>query len=259
MNNLKIKRRPISVALIVFGLALTLVRSGLAQAFSPEQLYYFQEAAQAQDRSLIETSLRPDYQDCIMDGENCPDYDYYIVKVSEYWIHNYGRLNKAFMVLIVDESDQIFVETDLTSYFEEGGDFLVSLENGAIYDLRRAIEMGAGNLKLSQGFPSGSSGNDQQSPFSDDPSEGFLGSCSSMNDLKGCPYIPSESKNNEVSEPKKKVGPGSQSYPYGDAPGVDFHYHQQGRGGGSGTNPSGPDTFLDAITEIEEVLRGGVN
>ena len=258
MNNKRLKGYLLFLVSTLATIIIAVVHASVAQAFSQSGAHYFKTTVQDQDRSLIETTLRPEFQECIMEGTNCPDYDYYIVKVSEYWVHYYGRSGKAFMVLIVDSSDQVYVETDLTAYFEDDRDFLVSLENGAIYDLRQAMDMGSVDLQISQGSPMGASGNDEQSPFSDDPSEGMFGSCSSMNDLKGCPYIPSEPKPEKVDEPQK-VGPGSQSYPYGDAPGVDFHYHQQGRGGGSGTNPSGPDTFLDAITDIDEMIRGGVN
>ena len=256
MNNKKFKGMLLFLASVTATVILVMIYSSLAQAFSSEDLYYFEIAAQNQDRTLLDTSQRPEIIECIKYGTNCPDYGY-IVQVHEYWIHSYGRLDSSFLALIVDVDGQIHIETDLTSYFEDGGNFLVSLENGAVFDLRNAVDMNS-DIQLSQGSPMGASGNDEQSPFSDDPSEGFFGSCSSMNDLKGCPYIPSETKSKKVSEPQK-VGPGSQSYPYGDAPGVDFHYHQQGRGGGSGTNPSGPDTFLDAITDIDEMIRGGVN
>ena len=258
MNNIILLRSIILLFSIITFLVASQVYMDLAQAFTPEDLYYFEKHTQDQDRLLLETAQRPEIIECIKYGTNCPD-DGYIVQVIEYWKHIYGRSNSAFMMLIVDVDGQIHVETDLTAYFEDDGDFLVSRENGAIYDLREAADM-MSDLQISMGPPSGASGNtDQPSSFSDDPSEGFFGSCSSMHNLKGCPYIPSEPKVNETAEPQKKVGSGSQSYPYGDGPGVDFHYHQQSRGGGSGTNPSGPDTFLDAITEIEEVFRGGVN
>ena len=228
------------------------------QAFSQDDLYHFQQAAQEQDRTLLDVSQRPEIIECIKYGTNCPD-DGYIVQVIEYWKHLYGRSNSAFMMLIVDVDGQIHVETDLTAYFEDDGDFLISRENGAVYDLREAVDM-MSDLQISMGAPSGASGNtDQPSSFSDDPSEGFLGYCDGMSNLRGCPYVPSKNLKTEKTEEPQRVGPGSQSYPYGDAPGVDFHYHQQSRGGGSGSNPSGPDVFLDAITDIGEALKGGVH
>ena len=230
--------------------------ASVAQAFSAEDLYYFEKQVMEQDRSLIDLSQRPEIIECIKYGTNCPDYGY-IVQVFEYWAHFYGRSNSAFMMLIVDVDGQIHVETDLTSYFEDDGNFLVSRENGAIYDLREAVDM-MNDLQVSMGAPSGASGNtDKPSPFSDDPSEGFLGHCDSMSNLRGCPYVPSnKTKTEEAKKPSSDT-----YYPYGDAPGVDFHYSQQLRGGGSGsgTNPSGPDTFLDAITEVEEAIRLGIN
>ena len=253
---------------VIFMLSMTLLallsalHAQVAQAFTSESLYYFEKQVQEADRSLIDTqALTPDLHECLKHKKNCPDYDSYIVQVTEYWFHEHGR-DGAFLVLIVSTENQVFVETDKTVYFEEDGDFLVSLENGVIYDLREAMDMGSGNFKIAQAGPTGSSGN-VPSSYADDVDAGNLGDCSTISTLRGCSFYDDESSDPEfeINEPDVNEDDQEKYYPYGDAPGVDFHYHMQTRGGGSGSGGIniGPDTFLDAITEIEEAIRGGVN